>query len=135
MARSGFFSVDSLKGVHVLVADDEPLAREVLKDILEYCGALVLTVGSAREALDTMRLIKPDALVAKLALPGEDAFWLLRQVRALKPEAGAEIPAIAVGGAAEDRERCLGQGFQAHFTWPVNPWEFSRTIATLTTTG
>lgn len=135
MARSGYFSVESLKGVHVLVVDDEPLAREVLKDILVYCGALVLTVGSAREALDTMRLIKPDALVAKLGLPDDDVFGLLRQVRSLKPETGSEIPAVAVGGVAADRERCLTQGFAAHFTWPLNPWEFSRTLATLTTTA
>ena len=132
MARSGYFSVDSLKGVHVLVVDDEAIARDVLRDILEYCGALVLTVTSAREALESMRLIKPDLLVTKLALPRDDGYSLLRQVRELKPEAGGEIPAIAIGGDA-DRERCLAHGFHACFTWPLNPWEFSRTIAALTT--
>jgi CheY-like chemotaxis protein len=135
MARSGYFSVDSLKGVHVLVVDDEALARDVVRDILEYCGALVLTVSSAHDALESMRLIKPDALVTKLALPEEDGFALLRQVRALKPEAGGEIPVVAIGGTGADRQRCLTHGFQAHFTWPLNPWEFSRTIAGLTTTG
>ena len=134
MARSGFFSVDSLKGVHVLVTDDEALARDVLRDILEYCGALVLTVESAQDALSTMRLIKPDVLVTKLGLPGDDGYWLLRQVRALKPGSGGEIPAIAIGPSAE-RERALGEGFTAHFTWPLNPWDFTRTIATLVTTG
>jgi CheY-like chemotaxis protein len=135
MARSGYFSVDSLKGVHVLVVDDEPLARDVLRDILEYCGALVLTVGSAREALESMRLIKPDVLVTKLDLGDDDGFWLLRQVRGLKPEAGGEIPAVAVGGHEPDREGALAHGFQAHFAWPLNPWEFSRTIAALVATG
>ncbi len=134
MARSGYFSVDSLKGVHVLVADDEALAREMLRDVLEYCGALVITVASAHEALESMRLIKPDVLVCKLALPDEDGFSLLRQVRALKPEAGGEIPVVATGGGAE-RGRCLANGFQAHFAWPLNPWEFIRTLAGLTTTA
>lgn len=132
MSRGGYFSVDSLKGVHVLVADDDALARDTVRDILEYCGALVIAVGSAAEALASMRLIKPDLLVTKLALPDDDGFSLLRQVRALKPEAGGEIPVIGVGGTAADRERCLAHGFQAHFTWPLNPWEFSRTIAGLT---
>lgn len=135
MSRSGYFSVDSLKGVHVLVVDDEWLARDVLRDILEYCGALVITVGSAPEALESMRLIKPDVIVTKLGPGDDDGFWLLRQVRALKPEAGGEVPVIAVGGQPRDGDRCLSSGFQAHFTWPLNPWEFSRTIAALIATG
>jgi CheY-like chemotaxis protein len=135
MERSGFFSVDSLKGVHVLVADDEPLARDVVRDILEYCGALVLTVGSAREALQTMRLIRPDVIVAKVALPDAEAPVLLRQARDLAQRGVGPIPAVAISGAAADRDLCLAQGFDAHFTWPLNPWEFSRTIATLTLTG
>jgi CheY-like chemotaxis protein len=135
MSRGRYFSVDSLKGVHVLVVDDDALARDMMRHVLEYCGALVLTVGSASEALAGMRLIRPDILVTTLALPGDDGFALLRQVRALKPEAGGEIPVIAVSGAGGDRDRCLAHGFQAHFTWPLDPWEFSRTIAALTTRG
>lgn len=135
MARSGFFSVDSLRGVHVLVVDDEALARDVLRDTLEYCGALVLTVDSVRLALETMRLLKPDVVVTKLALPDDDGFALLRQIRVLKPEAGGEIPIVAIGAHAGERERCLAHGFQAYFTWPLNPWEFSRTITSLIATG
>jgi CheY-like chemotaxis protein len=132
MDRSGFFSVDSLKGVHVLVADEEPLARDVVRDILQYCGALVLTVGSAHEAVQTMRLIKPDVLVVNPALPDADAPVLLRQMRDLVHGGGRLVAAVAITGTAADRDRCLAQGFDAHFTWPLNPWEFSRTIATLT---
>ena len=131
MARSGYFSVDSLKGVHVLVVDDERIGREVLRDVLEYCGALVLSVGSAREALDSLRLIKPDLLVTKIALPEHDGLWLLRQLRGLKPEAGGEVPAIAIGGDDGDAERCLAAGFHTHFAWPLNPWELTRVIASL----
>lgn len=135
MSRSGFFSVDSLKGVHVLVVEHDALARDVVREILEYCGALVITVDSAEAALDSMRLIKPDALVSGLELSERDGAWLISQVRALKPEAGSEIPAIALGGAAGDGERALASGFNAHFTWPINPWEFTRAISSLTTTG
>ena len=131
MARSGFFSVDSLKGVHVLVVDDEPVAREVLRDVLEYCGALVLSVRSAREAFESLRLIKPDLVVTKLALPEDDGFWLLRQLRGLKPEAGGEVPAIAISGTDDDRDASLTAGFHAYFTWPLNPWELTRMISAL----
>jgi CheY-like chemotaxis protein len=57
MAR-GYFAVDSLRGVHILVVDDDPDSRELLTAILNYCGALVTTVASAGEALDRLRLIK-----------------------------------------------------------------------------
>jgi CheY-like chemotaxis protein len=134
MSRSGFFSVDSLKGVHVLLVEHEALARDVVRDILEYCGALVITVESAQAALDSMRLIKPDAILAEIGLPERDGPWLMTRVRALKPESGGEVPAIALGGVPDDGERCLASGFNAHFTWPVNPWEVTRTISNLTTT-
>ncbi|MBI2203004.1 MAG: response regulator [Candidatus Rokubacteria bacterium] len=117
------------------MADDDALARDLVRAILEYCGALVIAVESAGEALASMRLVKPDLLVTKLTLPDHDGFSLLRQLRSLKPEAGGEIPVIGVGGTGADRERCLAHGFQAHFTWPLNPWDFSRTIAGLTDGG
>lgn len=127
--------MESLKGVHVLVVEDEALARDVVRDILEYCGALVITVESSLAALDSMRLIKPNALVVKLELPDRDGVWLLTQVRALKPEAGGEVPAIAISDAAGDSDRCLAAGFNVHFTWPLNPWEFTRAISNLTASG
>jgi CheY-like chemotaxis protein len=132
MARSGFFSVDSLKGVHVLVVDDEALARDVIKEILEYCGALVLTVASSGAAVHTMQLIRPDVIVTKLALPDGDGLSLVGQLRALARPGSAKIPAVAVTAAVGDRERCLAHGFQAHFTWPLDPWEFTRAISGLT---
>ena len=135
MTRSGFFSVDSLKGVHVLLVVDEALPRDVVRDVLEYCGALVATAESAEAALESMRLIKPDALVVRLELPDRAATWLMTQVRALKPEAGGEVPAVALGGTARDTEGCLASGFHVHFTWPLNPWEVTRAISNLIATG
>ena len=112
MARGGFFSVDSLEGVHVLVVDDDPIARDVLMSILHYCGALVLTVSSVRKTLEMMRLIKPDVLVVKLALPDQDGSALIRQIRRLKPESGGEVPVIAVGVDETEREPACRTDFR-----------------------
>ena len=135
MARGGFFSVDSLKGVHIVVVDDDPIAWGVLTAVLNYCGALVLTVSSARETLELMRLIKPGVLIVKLALPDQTGAELIREVRRLKPESGGEVPMIGIGSAESEREPALALGFQAYFTWPINPWEFTRTISSLTMAG
>ena len=137
MARGGFFAVDSLRGVHVLVVDDERDCRDLLTAILEYAGALVTAVGSVREALGLMALIKPDAILADLLMEDEDGFALIRQVRALKPDDGGMVPAVAVSAlAAEaDRERARGAGFDAHVAKPLDPWELCRLISALLSAG
>jgi len=137
MARGGFFAVDALRGVHVLVVDDEADCRDLLMAILGYCGALVTAVGSAREALGVMALIKPDVLLADLVLEEDDGFWLVRQVRALKPDDGGMVPAVAVSALAaeSDRERARGAGFDAYITKPLDPWELCRMISALLSAG
>jgi len=134
MTRSGFFCVDSLKGVHVLVVNDDAVARELLTAVLQYCGALVLTAPSAAEALGMLKLVKPDAIVTKLELPGDDGYALISTVRTAAGDEGS-IPAVALSHAKDERERALAHGFQAFFTWPVNPWELSRTVSSLAVTA
>lgn len=137
MARGGFFAVDALRGVHVLVVDDEADCRDLLTAILGYCGALVTAVGSAREALGVMALIKPDVLLADLVLEEDDGIWLVRQVRALKPDDGGMVPAVAVSALAaeSDRERARAAGFDAYITKPLDPWELCRMISALLSSG
>ena len=120
-----------LAGVHVLLVEDEPDSRELLKAAMEYAGALVTEASSARAAVSVLRSITPDVLVSDIVMAHEDGFWLLREVRAL--ERGARIPAVAVtalGGAA-DRRRIVEAGFQAQLTKPVDPWELCAIVAGL----
>jgi CheY-like chemotaxis protein len=135
MARGGFFSVESLKGVHVLVVNDDRLARELVLAALQYCGAFVLTAPSAPEALRMIGIIKPDAVVTTLGLPGDDGIDLLDQMRVLTPGDERDIPVVAIGTDAGVRERVLSRGFQAYLTWPLNPWELCRAIASLAAIG
>lgn len=137
MARGGFFAVDSLRGVHILVVDDEADCRDLLSAILGYCGALVTAVGSVREGLGVMALIKPDVIVGDLLMDEEDGFSLIRRVRALKPDDGGMVPAVAVSAlAAEaDRERARAVGFDAYIAKPLDPWELCRTISALLSAG
>jgi CheY-like chemotaxis protein len=137
MTRGGFFAVDSLRGVHVLVVDDEADCRDLLTAILGYCGALVTTAGSTGEALHVMELIKPDVIVADPVMEAEDGFALIRRVRALKPDDGGMVPAIAVSAltADTDRERARASGFDAYVAKPINPWELCRTISALVSAG
>jgi CheY-like chemotaxis protein len=137
MATEGFFSVDSLAGVHVLVVDDDADARELLSAVVRYCGALVTTVGTAGEALQVMAVIKCDVLVVDASAPSGEGLRLMRAVRKLKPENGGVVRAIALSGVdrAQDRDEALAAGFDSHLTKPVDPWQLCRLVSTLALRG
>ena len=80
-----------------------------------------------------MQRVRPDVLLSDIAMPQQDGYWLIREVRALPPERGGDMPAIAITafGHPHDVGRTLTAGFQAHLRKPVDPWELARTIASL----
>ena len=137
MARGGFYSVDSLRGVHVLVVDHEADCRGLLSDILHYCGALVTAVDAPEAALDVMGLIRPDVVVVDLLEGDKDGQWLIRQVRSLKPEDGGVVPVIAVsgGGSPAHIARAGAAGFIACLVKPLDPWQLCRVVAGVTTSS
>ena len=133
MGRTDPLPRDSLIGVHVLVVDDDPDARHVFRTILQYCGALVTTASSAREALAVLGRVVPDVLVCDIVLPGHNGYWLISEIRKLPPERGGTVPALACTGYGEDHpgERLTAAGFQMQLRKPIEPWALSRAIATL----
>jgi CheY-like chemotaxis protein len=123
--------VRSLDGLHVLVVDDEPDAREVFRLGLGTCGAKVTTASSAAEAYEKLQALRPDVLVSDIGMPGEDGFSLMRRVRQLAEAAGGRVPAVALTAyaGAEDRDRALLAGFQMHVPKPVEPLELAAALA------
>jgi len=130
MPCGGFFSVDSLRGVCILVVDGNPRGRATLMEILTYCGALVTPMGSAEDALSVMRQVKPDVLIVMLR--DDDDFAFIRQVRGLKPEEGGVVPAIAIAPDVDD-DLARSRGFQAYLRTPLDPWELCRLVSSLMT--
>jgi CheY-like chemotaxis protein len=122
-----------IAGVKVLVVDDEPDARALVKRLLEECDGEVITAGAASEALHLVRTERPDVLVCDLGMPGEDGYSLIKQVRALGPENGGEVPSAALSGyaRAEDRVKAVLAGFQMHLAKPVEAAELIATVASL----
>jgi CheY-like chemotaxis protein len=130
MPCGGFFSLDSLRGVWVLVIDSHPRGRDTLGEILSYCGALVTPMASAADALGVMRKVKPDVLIVALA---DDAdFVFIRRVRGLKPEDGGVLPAIAIAPDV-DEGLARSRGYQACLRLPLDSWELCRLVSSLMT--
>ncbi len=132
-----FECVDRLDGVRVLVVDDEPDTRELLKAALGQSGAEVTAVGSTAEALDAVRAAPPDLLISDIGMPDEDGYELIRRVRALPDEQGARVPAIALTAYArvEDRMHALRSGYQMHVPKPVEMAELVAVAASLVQRG
>jgi PAS domain S-box-containing protein len=124
-----------LKGVRVLVIDDEEDARELLSIALTHSGAEVRTAGTVQAALDILNQWKPDVMVSDIAMPGEDGYDLIRKVRALESETGETIPALALTGyaSAEDASRARVSGYQTHIAKPVTPSDLVVAVASLAT--
>ena len=122
-----------LAGVRVLVVDDEPDARALVKRLLEDCNAVVVTAATAAEALNVLRAERPDVLLSDVGMPVTDGYQLMRQVRALGEEQGGNTPALALTAyaRAEDRMQAIRAGFQLHVAKPVEPAELITMVASL----
>jgi PAS domain S-box-containing protein len=123
----------NLTGRRILVVDDEADARDLLREILSQAGAEVAVVACADEALETLRRWRPDVLVSDIGMPGDDGYVLIRKVRALRPEEGGHVRALALTAYArsEDRALALEAGFHTHIAKPVDPLELTALIAGL----
>lgn len=124
--RTGLAAVPAtLDGVHVLVIEDDPDAREIASRSIHDAGGAVVAVGNATEALAALAsgATRPDAIVTDIGLPGTDGYDLLSEVRKLPMERGGRAPAIAVTAYASDADaqRALKHGFIAHITKPYEP--------------
>jgi PAS domain S-box-containing protein len=113
----------SLAGLRVLLVEDEPDARELLTEVLQEYGAVVLAAASARDGLDLLERERPDVLLSDIGLPGEDGYALISRVRALPPERGGETPAAALTAYArvDDAQRALAAGYHRHAPKPIHP--------------
>src|SRR5271166_4713760 len=129
---TGRMDVDfDIEGVRVLVIDDEPDARALVKRLLEGCNAVVTAAESANEAVNLLQGGQFDVLVCDIGMPGEDGYSLIKRVRSLGVGRGGNIPAIALTAYArfEDRVEAIAAGFQMHIAKPVEPIELLTMVA------
>src|SRR4051812_1572017 len=116
----------------VLLVEDSADVLYVLQLELEWMGYEVHTAMNADAGLEIALRMRPDIIVSDLGMPEVDGFEFLRRIRQ-KPDL-ASIPAIALTGAAmeRDRERALAVGFAAHVTKPVEAADLANRIEQLT---
>ncbi len=109
-----------LRGLRVLIVEDEPDTRELLLALFGARGADARGASSAAEAIELFHREKPEVIVSDVGLRGEVGLTFVRQLRGLP---GGDIPVVALTAyvRSEDRETALAAGFDAHLTKPVEP--------------
>ena len=120
----------ALRGVRVLVVDDDSESLEVSAMTLRVAGAEVRTASAAFSAYELIQRWQPNAVLTDLAMPGEDGYMLLRAMRTFFGERGATVPIIAFTayGTSENRTRAVQAGFDLYLTKPIDPHTLTRAV-------
>jgi PAS domain S-box-containing protein len=112
----------ALVGLKILIVDDEVDTCNMVRYVLNGCGAIVETAQNASSALEIVGRWHPDMLISDIGLPGTNGYEL---IRILREERKSQIPAIALTAMAriDDRLMALAAGYQMHVSKPVEPSE------------
>jgi signal transduction histidine kinase len=122
-----------LAGLRVLVLDDEPDTREALSAVLAGSGAQVTAVATVAEALAFLARDPVDVVLSDIAMPVEDGYHFIAELRGRPEEEGGHLPVIALtahAGAAE-RIRILRSGFDEFLAKPIEAGRLAAVVARL----
>ena len=121
-----------LRGLRVLIVDDDPDARMIVRRSLADCGVTVTEAASMEEALAAVQAHEPEVMISDIGMPVNDGYKLIRTLRERGIDAVA-LPAIALTAFDQpsDRREVTASGFQAHLSKPVDLEALMHEIARL----
>ena len=116
-------SPNRLSNLTIVIVDDHKDLRRYLGVFLGQLGANVALAENAIEALEAVKTYRPNLVLSNISMPGRDGFGLLNDIRALGPDAGGNVPVIAMTALTThvDRARILNAGFKAFLSKPFSP--------------
>jgi CheY-like chemotaxis protein len=120
-----------LRGLRVLIVDDDTDTAELFATALTACGAATSVAGTARAALQLAQETRPDVIVSDIAMAGEDGYWLVNEIRRHADTTINRVPVVAATayGREHSRVRALAAGFMDHLRKPVDPELLCLTVA------
>lgn len=105
----------------ILVAEDNAVNRELLRELLEIRGHDVIEACNGEEALRVLEESKPDILLLDLGMPVLDGYGTVRKIRANPGFATMPVLAVTAYAMQGDKERILSSGFDGYLSKPINP--------------
>lgn len=135
LRESSSYHQQVLEGFSILVLEDAPDTREVVRHFLEKAGARVVTAESAKHAWDYLDNETPTLIVSDIAMPGQDGISFIKELRTQKMPELSSIPALALT-AFNDRtvqSLALVSGFQDYLLKPITRQDLVDAVLRLTT--
>jgi two-component system cell cycle response regulator DivK len=117
--------------IKVLVADDDPDSRELSREVLQSEDCQVLEAADGKEALESIRLNRPDVVLLDVQMPEMDGFSVLQQLRRDPSMAALPVAAVTSYAMHGDRERALGAGFDDYISKPIHPASLRKSVEKL----
>jgi two-component system, cell cycle response regulator DivK len=103
----------------ILIADDKPTGRELVRTVLENSGYAVIEASDGPEALRMARESSPDLIILDLHMPVIDGFGVIQELRRDANFAGTPVVALTASAMQGDRERAMALGFTGYITKPI----------------
>src|SRR5487761_1197134 len=103
----------------VLVVDDKPAGRELVRSVLENSGHTVFEARDGEEALRVARQVVPDLIILDIHMPVRDGFDVVEELRRDPQLAAIPIMALTASAMQGDRERAVAAGFTGYVTKPI----------------
>ena len=124
---------DALKGKRILLVEDNEINCEIAEELLCSRGYVVETANDGSVAVERMRNVLPgyySLILMDIQMPIMNGYEAARAIRGLENAALAEIPIIALSANtfAEDYQKSIEAGMNAHFPKPINMDELQDTI-------
>lgn len=130
------FDPDALKGKRILLVEDNEINMEIAQELLTGQGFLVETAENGSIALETVEQSEPgyyDLILMDIQMPVMDGHEAARRIRQLENRQLAQIPIIALSANAfaEDYQKSMDTGMNAHFPKPIDIQELQELIQTV----
>ncbi|MEO8128789.1 MAG: response regulator [Bryobacteraceae bacterium] len=112
----------------ILVADDDPVGRELIREILELQGYQVMEASNGADAWAFIQVHAPDLVLLDIQMPVLDGFGVIRALRREQRFQGITVFALTAFAMRGDREKALAAGFDGYIAKPINVPAFRELI-------
>ncbi len=120
-----------LQEIRILVVDDEPDARDILRILLKQKGATVVDAAGAAQGIELLKNQDIDLVICDIGMPGVDGYEFVRRLRGDSTLSRLPVIAVTAFARSEDRKRAIQAGFDLHLSKPIEPTELVSVISDL----
>lgn len=106
--------------IKILIAEDNAINRELLRELLEMRGYSVVDACDGQEALRMIEQTDPDILLLDIGMPVLDGFAVVRRIRETPELAALPVVAVTAYAMRGDRDKILESGFDGYLSKPID---------------